>query len=341
MAKLLIFRGDTLHSTVELTEQTVQIGRSAENKIVLEDPGKGVSRVHAEIRFEGGRYVLFDRESQNGIWVSGRRVASVVLDPEVIATLGPFRLSVEAPVPVSAGAGSDTATEYTHLSEHPTEPIVLGDLGPLPAPPAPPRPVQDLSPSKGRQWSVQPRLWFVTGAAVLLIAVLAIVAYKLLHKPSGPTWDRNLAQALVDGGKCQEALDTQINPALEVDPNNLEARTLRDKCAAPPQPAPPPMTTTSPPTPSVAERLDEAEGLITAKDCLKALDAINLVLADDPNNERAKELFREGEHVRQSSVRPDGLDRGAGGKGGAPLTRRSRSASEGVGQGVPERGLMR
>src|SRR5688572_31487320 len=99
--KLLIFRGETLIDERDLAEQTVRIGRSPQNDIVLEDPGKGVSRNHAEIRFEGGRYTLFDHESQNGIWVSGARVRSVVLEPDVVATLGPFRLTLK-PAPAVA-----------------------------------------------------------------------------------------------------------------------------------------------------------------------------------------------------------------------------------------------
>ena len=52
MAKLLIYRGESLLDERELTEQTLKIGRGAQNDIVLEDPGKGVSREHAELRFE-------------------------------------------------------------------------------------------------------------------------------------------------------------------------------------------------------------------------------------------------------------------------------------------------
>ena len=102
MAKLLIFRGETQVQEHELKEQTVRIGRGTQNDVVLEDPGKGVSRHHAEIRFEGGRYTLVDLQSQNGIWVSGSRVPSVVLEPGVTAALGPFRLMMPAPPPVSS-----------------------------------------------------------------------------------------------------------------------------------------------------------------------------------------------------------------------------------------------
>src|SRR6476620_1475242 len=128
MPKLLIFRGEAQLNARELTEKIVRIGRGAQNDIVLEDPGKGVSRNHAEIRFEGGRYTLVDLQSQNGIWVSGERVPSVVLEPGVSAALGPFRLVVEAPAASSlTGTGPisaiQPATEMTQLSSRTAAPL--------------------------------------------------------------------------------------------------------------------------------------------------------------------------------------------------------------------------
>jgi len=139
VAKLLIFRGDTQLQERELTGQTIRIGRGSQNDIVLEDPGKGVSRNHAEIRFDGGRYTLVDLGSQNGIWVAGTRVPSVVLAPDVSAALGPYRLMVEAPVPVaSAGAaapssGIDTAPiEPTQFVDRAAVGLDLDSLGSAP-----------------------------------------------------------------------------------------------------------------------------------------------------------------------------------------------------------------
>ena len=119
MAKLRVLRGETIHAEFELKGQTARIGRSPENEIVLEDPGKGVSRTHAEIRFDEGRYVLVDHQSQNGIWVSGSRVSSVVLAPHVVASVGPFRLMIETPVEEEAESAADTHTEVTRPSGRP------------------------------------------------------------------------------------------------------------------------------------------------------------------------------------------------------------------------------
>ena len=53
------------------------IGRSSACQIVLGDDT--VSRRHAELRFEDGRWLLRDLGSSNGTWVNGGRV----IEPEV------------------------------------------------------------------------------------------------------------------------------------------------------------------------------------------------------------------------------------------------------------------
>src|SRR5690242_19295030 len=98
---LSIYRGEALISQVPLTGKTIRLGRGKDNDVVLEDPGKGVSRTHAELRAEGDRYRLVDLESQNGIWVSGERVPSVLLAPGVVAVMGPFRVAINAASPLT------------------------------------------------------------------------------------------------------------------------------------------------------------------------------------------------------------------------------------------------
>ncbi|MBL7977480.1 MAG: FHA domain-containing protein [Bacteroidetes Order II. Incertae sedis bacterium] len=58
--------------------QTFNIGRDATCQIHL--PSPLVSRTHADVSFENGQWVLYDRNSTNGIWVNGARIARVVLD---------------------------------------------------------------------------------------------------------------------------------------------------------------------------------------------------------------------------------------------------------------------
>ena len=317
MAKLLIFRGDTQLDQRELHERTIRIGRAPQNDLVLEDPGKGVSRHHAEIRFEGGRYTLVDLGSQNGIWVSGARVPSAVLEPGVSAAVGPYRLLIEAPVVVTPVAvvapisGIDTVpTELTQLSERSAAPLALDSLGPPPkkqepAPPSvetrpapvakePPRKerIKESTVTKPQPSPLNTRMLAGIGALALVIAS-AFIAYKMMRKPAPPTWDASVAQALIASGKCQEALAGQINPALQRDPNNQQAVALRDECNRTLAQVTSIATSSIPTMPTADDRLNEAEPLLqtnVAAECQKGLDIINAVAAEDANNQRAKDM---------------------------------------------------
>ena len=302
MAKLLIYRGETLLEERDLTEQTVTIGRGAQNTIVLEDPSKGVSRDHAEIRYAGGRYTLVDRQSQNGIWVSGSRVPAVVLEPDVIASVGPYRLTVKAPVapPIPAGALETTipepAPEQT-LAGVRAAPLELDKLvpevkaAPVPPPPPTPKPPRQTGAGSRGSGATASRVGVAIAAGVVLIALSAFIGYKVMHPPpKAPVWDEAVAESLVAGGKCQEALDTQITPALKADPNNPKAIALRDRCASPPPPQAPPTASVPPTVPPVPERLNQADSLLAAKECQQAIDIANAVLTEEPANDRAKDI---------------------------------------------------
>jgi predicted component of type VI protein secretion system len=312
VAKLLIFRGDTELDRRELTNQTVRIGRGPQNDLVLEDPGKGVSRNHAEIRFEGGAYTLVDLGSQNGIWVSGSRVPSVVLEPGVSAAVGPYRLMIEAPVAAAVAAVAPISNIDTAPIE-PTQfsvpiPVDLDSLAPKkqePAPPAaekraapvakePPRKerIKESTVTKPQPSPLNTRMLTGIGALVL-VAVVGLTAYKMMRKTVPPAWDSSVAQALIASGKCQEALDSQINPALQKNANEPQALKLKDECSQTLAPAASATTSSIPPPPSLDDRLNEAEPLLqtnVAAECQKGLDIINAIVAEDANNQRAKDM---------------------------------------------------
>jgi tetratricopeptide (TPR) repeat protein len=101
---LSVFRDGTLHSQAELTVYGLRIGRGGENDIVLEDAAKRVSRLHAELRVDAdGTVTLADQQSANGTWIAGEQIETVILEPGVPFTIGPYRLMLEAQ-PDSAAA---------------------------------------------------------------------------------------------------------------------------------------------------------------------------------------------------------------------------------------------
>jgi tetratricopeptide (TPR) repeat protein len=132
--RLVVFHGNRPEQYVELTDRDLRIGRVAENDLVLSDPDKTVSRFHAELRFEGGRYVLIDLNSQNGIWQDGRRVQKAVLEPGRPVSLGSFRLVLEEDAAAAGAALPETGVGLTPLQQQ----TRIADAMPVPPPAAPP-----------------------------------------------------------------------------------------------------------------------------------------------------------------------------------------------------------
>lgn len=64
-------RPEAIHG---LSEGTTTIGRAADNVLVVDRAG--VSRHHAELRWDGSQFVLADLDSKNGTWVNGQRLTA-------------------------------------------------------------------------------------------------------------------------------------------------------------------------------------------------------------------------------------------------------------------------
>ncbi len=111
-----------------LRNPVVRIGRSRTNDVVIRHDTR-VSRFHAEIRREGGGYVLYDLNSRNGTRVNGQRVNRHVLRSGDVIEIGGVRIpfhqgALILPPGVVAGKGARVATGS--LSFSPT--IFLGVL---------------------------------------------------------------------------------------------------------------------------------------------------------------------------------------------------------------------
>ncbi len=59
---------------VQLTRHSINIGRSADNDIVL--PSDGVSRNHARLEYQSGQWLVADHGGINGTWLNNRRLFS-------------------------------------------------------------------------------------------------------------------------------------------------------------------------------------------------------------------------------------------------------------------------
>src|SRR5262245_40511539 len=173
--RLALYHGDTPDRYVELREADIRIGRAQDNDVVLEDPQKGVSRYHAEIRFEHGRFVIVDLNSQNGVWIEERRITREALPQGVAVSIGPYRLFLEP------SAGEEAAAPVE--PEPDSETRLVGDASPFsvpaPEPAIPEQPAQP--PAEQRQRPRQPIDWrrpppAIAGGALALVVIIGVVA---------------------------------------------------------------------------------------------------------------------------------------------------------------------
>src|SRR6516164_4443732 len=91
---LVVIAGPDKGRTFELKPaEALRVGRSQSTPTRLSDPH--VSRVHCEVRLDGGRVTLTDSKSAAGTFVNGQRVAEQVLKPGDVIRIGETQLRLE------------------------------------------------------------------------------------------------------------------------------------------------------------------------------------------------------------------------------------------------------
>ena len=63
---------------IPLEKKVTRLGRQLDNDVVFHE--EAVSRFHAEIKYENGKYVLYDNNSTAGTYVNSKRVERCVLN---------------------------------------------------------------------------------------------------------------------------------------------------------------------------------------------------------------------------------------------------------------------
>jgi pSer/pThr/pTyr-binding forkhead associated (FHA) protein len=63
---------------IPLEKKVTRLGRRLDNDIVLHE--ESISRYHAEICYEDGKYVLYDKNSTAGTYVNSKRIDRCVLN---------------------------------------------------------------------------------------------------------------------------------------------------------------------------------------------------------------------------------------------------------------------
>jgi predicted component of type VI protein secretion system len=261
--KLVVFRGDAVETEIRLTGATVCIGRDSRNDIVLDDSQKGVSRFHAEIRAEGGRYVIADLKSRNGIWVNGQRIKEKApLALGVPVTLGAYELTLEDDVSTTEFGGEalppDPHTAVNAASvDRKDGPSRSGTRASMRSPAA-----------AARQ---QMLLWSGVAAATVLSCVVTygIVRYRRVPPPPPVA-------------PIEQVAVVQEKPAVPVPTPEEELKKAEDarKAAA------------------IVQHLADARVQIAAHDYAGALrDHLQPVLELEPDNAEALELKRQADEA--------------------------------------------
>jgi serine/threonine-protein kinase len=91
-AVLYVFEGPDQGQSWVLPQGAITLGRGKHNTIVLSDGG--VSTTHAQIGFDGERYVITDLESRNGTFVNSSQVKSFPLGDRDVIVMGQTKLAV-------------------------------------------------------------------------------------------------------------------------------------------------------------------------------------------------------------------------------------------------------
>ncbi len=158
--------GPTPGATFSLEGDQLIIGRDSSSGVAINDAE--VSRKHARLTFQGGKYVLEDLGSTNGTFVNGQRLASpTVLKSGDVVSLGEqIVLMYEA---LSADAGA------TVISARKSAPRSAPAPAPAPAAAPAPAPQQYYAPSAApKKTNMTPIL---IGAGVLVFICICAVAF--------------------------------------------------------------------------------------------------------------------------------------------------------------------
>lgn len=199
MARLRITCGDGIEQTVELREQKLRIGRGRDNDLVLPDPQKGVSRVHAELRYENGRYVILDLQSQNGTWVNGRRVERAEVPAGAEIALGEYRLILQ----------NEPAPGHLDSSARETRPVQLDEFQIRDVPGA-------VQPGDSPRATARVPKWIVAAIAVTAIVAVAAVVRTLKAPaavPPVPKSDTSAAGSAAGAPATADAPEPAPRPA--------------------------------------------------------------------------------------------------------------------------------
>lgn len=168
--QLIMRTGPTPGAIFTLEGDQLNVGRDSSNDITINDAE--ISRRHARLTFQGGKYVLEDLGSTNGTFVNGQRLAGPrVLKPGEVVSFGEQIVLVFEVTTTDPGATvvSPRAAVVPSISRPVTPPPPPADfVGSVPASPAP---AASSTPAPAKGMNVLP---IIIGAAVLFFLCMCV-----------------------------------------------------------------------------------------------------------------------------------------------------------------------
>ncbi len=197
--------------------EPVSIGRHEDNTVILPDPQ--ISRHHAEIVMQGGRWVIADLGSANGTYVNGQRITGPhVLDHGDLIRLGKTQFQVEIE---GALAAQDTLVER------------------IPAQVAAPAPPVSRGPAM--------RQVGIAAVAIVVLLIGALVVWALVRGTRDTSPSASATPGTAVAVEATRTEQVSPSPTTRVRPTATALPTI-----APPTPRP----TTVPPTEAPASPTD-------------------------------------------------------------------------------------
>jgi len=130
--QIVAISGPLTGRTFPLSNTPLSLGRTPDNTVVI--ASALASRRHAELRYEGNGYVLYDLGSSNGTSVNGQRVQTARLNPGDVITIGDESFRFDAPAMDKTLLASGTPPPPAFGVQTPLPPVVSAPGYGLPHP---------------------------------------------------------------------------------------------------------------------------------------------------------------------------------------------------------------
>lgn len=173
--QLIMRSGPTPGAIYPLDGDLLTIGRDSANTIQINDAE--ISRRHARLQFQGGKYLIEDAGSTNGTHVNGQRLAApYVLKPGDVVSFGETIVLAYESADFDPGATVATsrgAVQQAARSSAPAPAPAQAYAGQVPAGPASGQPVKRVNP-----------LPVIVGVGALVIICACVVALFVIDYTS-------------------------------------------------------------------------------------------------------------------------------------------------------------